>query len=294
MPLVSLVRGLGGHLALELPRHCMYWSQPLLTQFVTNFGLLSAEFDGCMYGLVAKHGDDAGQLLLKPWKLVTTSTRLASSITERCTHNVSHVRIEKRNTKSSETYPHKLAKEVLKAIRIECKRHVVGVHRVIKHPTSPLGSVSNLSPPAVRHTARLALTGMAGLLGATRGATAGSSTQQPLTPPTSTSTKRRWNGHGTSSPGHVAPPGPPSEGTATLFSPLAASAGARPPPPPVPLTTYTTTTTTKQHKITEQSITDTRYDMLVAGFPDDGSQPGTFDMGPGGGQRRMGSHNHQP
>ena len=26
MPLVSLVRGLGGHLALELPRHCMYWS----------------------------------------------------------------------------------------------------------------------------------------------------------------------------------------------------------------------------------------------------------------------------
>ena len=88
MPLVILVRGLGGHLALELPRHCMYWSQPLLTQFVTDFGLLSAEFDGCMYGLVAKYGASAGHAMLKHWKLVTMSIIVASSITRRptCTH----------------------------------------------------------------------------------------------------------------------------------------------------------------------------------------------------------------
>jgi hypothetical protein len=116
-PLVRFVRGLGGHIALELPRHCSYWTEPLLTQFVSTYSLLSAEFDGCMYGLIAKYGDGAGQLMLKHWKLVTTSTDVASSITMRCNHGDPHVRIEGRNTKSSENYPPMLAKSVLTAFR---------------------------------------------------------------------------------------------------------------------------------------------------------------------------------
>ncbi len=115
-PFVRRVRGLGGHLALELPRHCSYWSEPHLTRFVSQYHLLSAEFDGCMYGLVAKHGDHAGQPMLKHWKLVTTSTKVASAINARCGHDVPHVRIEGRNTKCSENYPPKLASCVLKAL----------------------------------------------------------------------------------------------------------------------------------------------------------------------------------
>ncbi len=124
-PLVRSVRGLGGHIALELPRHCSYWSQPLLTQFISDYKLLSAEFDGCMYGLIAKYGDSAGQLMLKHWKLVTTSTDVASSITMCCNHDVPHVRIEGRNTKSSENYPPLLAKSVITAFRKSTKIHTI-------------------------------------------------------------------------------------------------------------------------------------------------------------------------
>ncbi len=35
-PLVRLVRDLGGHVSLELPRHCQYWAEPLLTTFVST------------------------------------------------------------------------------------------------------------------------------------------------------------------------------------------------------------------------------------------------------------------
>ena len=104
-PLIRRIRGLGGQLALELPRHCSYWSEPLLTQFVDQYQLTSAEFDGCMYGLVAKYGASAGHAMLKHWKLVTTSIIVASSITLRCNHDVPHVPIEGRNTKCSENYP---------------------------------------------------------------------------------------------------------------------------------------------------------------------------------------------
>ncbi len=118
-PFVRLVRGLGGHLALELPRGCQYWGQPLLTHFVESYALHTANFDGCMYGLVAKYGESAGDSMLKHWRLVTTSSVVAGTVNKRCSHVAPHVRIEGRNTKCSENYPSELAKEVHRAFRDE-------------------------------------------------------------------------------------------------------------------------------------------------------------------------------
>ncbi len=122
-PLVRLVRRLGGHIALELPRGCSYWSEPLLTKLVSDYSLLTADFDGCMYGLIARYGDHAGLPMLKQWRLVTSCKEVASVITDRCNHDVQHVRIEGRNTKCSENYPSMLAGKVMLQFRLGTRTH---------------------------------------------------------------------------------------------------------------------------------------------------------------------------
>ena len=126
-PFVRLVRRLGGHIALELPRGYSYWSEPLLAQLVSDYSLLTADFDGCMYGLVARYGDHAGLPMLKQWRLVTSCKEVASVITDRCNHDVQHVRIEGRNTKCSENYPFMLAGKVMLQFRLGTRTHTAFV-----------------------------------------------------------------------------------------------------------------------------------------------------------------------
>ncbi len=73
-------------------------------------------FDGFIYGLTAKYGSVTGQLMLKPWRLVTTSTTVRDSITKVCTHTETHARIQGRNTKISENYPSALAADINSAL----------------------------------------------------------------------------------------------------------------------------------------------------------------------------------
>ena len=37
--------------------------------FLSKHGFVSAEFDGCMYGLVAEVGSDKGYPINKPWRV---------------------------------------------------------------------------------------------------------------------------------------------------------------------------------------------------------------------------------
>jgi hypothetical protein len=91
-----------------------------------------------MYGLVAKYGEHAGDLMLKHWRLVTTSPVVASTVNKRCSHVAPHVRIEGRNTKCSENYPKELAKEVHRAFREELKAPGSGVCAITSSSTSRL------------------------------------------------------------------------------------------------------------------------------------------------------------
>ena len=50
----------GARVFIEWPRHCAYWRQPKVEKFLQQHGFVHADFDGCMYGLVATKGPSAG------------------------------------------------------------------------------------------------------------------------------------------------------------------------------------------------------------------------------------------
>ena len=52
----------GARVFVECPRKCAYWKNDSVAKFLSRHGLVSADFDGCMYGLVAAHGPNAEQL----------------------------------------------------------------------------------------------------------------------------------------------------------------------------------------------------------------------------------------
>ncbi len=54
---------------IELPRGCTYWHDPRMSDFLGKHGFSYADFDGCMYGLVARHGPDKGRPICKPWMI---------------------------------------------------------------------------------------------------------------------------------------------------------------------------------------------------------------------------------
>ena len=45
---------------VEWPRGCRYWANKRVARFLDRYGFTFAEFDGCMYGLVATKGKEAG------------------------------------------------------------------------------------------------------------------------------------------------------------------------------------------------------------------------------------------
>ena len=48
----------GARVFIELPRHCLYWKDRRITSVLESYGFLNADFAGCQYGLVAKHGKE--------------------------------------------------------------------------------------------------------------------------------------------------------------------------------------------------------------------------------------------
>ena len=57
---VSHAFSIGAKAFVEWLRHCAYWCQPKVVKFLQEHGFVSADFDGCMYGLVASKGLSAG------------------------------------------------------------------------------------------------------------------------------------------------------------------------------------------------------------------------------------------
>ena len=61
---------------IEWPRGCRYWTNSNVARFLEKYGFKFADFDGCMYGLVASHGKDAGLPIKKPWRVAYLSSSL--------------------------------------------------------------------------------------------------------------------------------------------------------------------------------------------------------------------------
>ena len=53
----------------EWPRGCMYWGNRKVTSFLKKNNFAYDIMHGCMYGLTAVDGKDAGKPINKPWKV---------------------------------------------------------------------------------------------------------------------------------------------------------------------------------------------------------------------------------
>ena len=111
----EVVREGGGHVTFEWPRNATGWGQRAVSNFISDFDLHEALFDGCAFGMCSKGGDP----VLKPWRVVTTSHELARELNQcRCTHEkgFKHSQLEGSETSSSAFYPSSMCTAALNAL----------------------------------------------------------------------------------------------------------------------------------------------------------------------------------
>ena len=89
----------GARVFIEWPRGCSYWRAPFVYKFLSHRGFVDAEFDGCMYGLVAEHGPNAGVPIKKPWKVACSpNSSLPTMLNKKCDHSHHHTPCAGANT----------------------------------------------------------------------------------------------------------------------------------------------------------------------------------------------------
>ena len=80
--LAMIAEGSGGAISFEWPKGCEGWPLDEVIQMVVQFDMVSSYPSGCGFGLVID-----GKKPLKPWRIVTTSKRLAAQMDRfRCKH----------------------------------------------------------------------------------------------------------------------------------------------------------------------------------------------------------------
>ena len=108
----ELALSLGGEVSFEWPRHCTGWLLEELIRFIHRNNLYAADVDGCACGM--ENAD--GEPLLKQWKFISSSPRVAASLaTLRCSHptGFKHGIIQGSTTKGTESYPLSLCRTLL-------------------------------------------------------------------------------------------------------------------------------------------------------------------------------------
>ena len=113
--LAMIAEGSGGTISFEWPKGCEGWPLDEVIQMVVQFDMVSSYPSGCGFGLVID-----GKRPLKPWRVVTTSKRLAAQMHRfRCKHppGFRHDPIEGgRMASQSGLYNKKMATAILTAL----------------------------------------------------------------------------------------------------------------------------------------------------------------------------------
>ena len=107
----------GARVFVEWPRRCAYWKNDRVAKFMAKHRFVNADFDGCMYGLTAASGSDAGMPIQKPWRVACSpGSSLPALLNRRCDGSHDHTRCEGKNTLLTQGYTPEIAKLVHKAI----------------------------------------------------------------------------------------------------------------------------------------------------------------------------------
>ena len=110
--IASFAIPLGVAISIEWPRGCRYWTNHNVVRFLGKYGFKFADFDGCMYGLVAAHGKCAGLPIKKPWRVAYVNSSLGEFLHLKCDGSHEHSPCSGRNTSDTERYTPKIAKAV--------------------------------------------------------------------------------------------------------------------------------------------------------------------------------------
>jgi len=95
----------GARVFIEWPRRCAYWRDKRVVAFLRKHGFTFADFDGCVYGLVAARGSDAGKPIQKPWRVACSpSTSLPGLLNRRCDKSHDHTPCAGQNTLLTQGY----------------------------------------------------------------------------------------------------------------------------------------------------------------------------------------------
>ena len=103
---------LGVKIFIEWPRGCIYWKNLKVVRFLEKYGFKFADFDGCMYGLVASHGKDAGLPIKKPWRVAYVNSSIGNFLHLKCDGSHEHSPCSGQNTSDTERYTPEIAKAV--------------------------------------------------------------------------------------------------------------------------------------------------------------------------------------
>ena len=104
---------------IEWPRQCEYWRHGRVQDFLRKFGFAFTEFDGCMFGLAASFGPDAGKPIYKPWKVAFINSSLGVFLNMKCDRSHEHARCAGKDTQRSEGYTPQIARCVHSALRCD-------------------------------------------------------------------------------------------------------------------------------------------------------------------------------
>jgi len=108
---------IGARVFVEWPRHCAYWRQPKVMKFLQDHGFVNADFDGCMYGLVATKGPSAGTPIQKPWRVACSpGSSLPQLLNLRCDGSHTHTPCAGHNTLLTQAYTPAIADLVHRSI----------------------------------------------------------------------------------------------------------------------------------------------------------------------------------
>jgi len=129
----------GGHVAVEWPASCAYWSWDCVKEFASEVGLKFVRFDGCALGVVSLK---TGLPIRKPWKVATTSDFIVNAFSGRlCTGDHEHTTCRGADAKNSENYSPLFADLVHGALREHSNgrvRHALCCVRVLPRASLPL------------------------------------------------------------------------------------------------------------------------------------------------------------
>jgi len=154
----ALCTQLGGEVSFEWPDNCSGWLQRDLIKMIHELQLQTVLVDGCGCGMT----DDEGTPVLKRWRFVTSSERVAASLRVlRCKHpaDYKHAEICGSLTKKTEEYPHKLCHALLGSLfsfanhtpSLPCRKAVsTAVHRTKELSLENFAMSPNLDSPCGR------------------------------------------------------------------------------------------------------------------------------------------------